>query len=125
GSRRNRVCRIPYVLVPVLVPVDAVRRPGTGDELGDALGSGGALRLRVPAALLVELGGEQRRVDGRAEVAPLLYERLIERGHGTLGEPDGPPAGAVRTAEEPGGRGVGPHDEQRDEAQAQPQPDPT
>ncbi|CAM5721031.1 hypothetical protein STENM223S_00417 [Streptomyces tendae] len=84
--RRDRVLRVPHVTVPVPVPVDAVRGPGAGDELRDALRRRMALRLGVEPALLVELGGEQGRIDGRAVVAPLLHECLIRGRHAPLGE---------------------------------------
>ncbi len=86
---------IPHVPVAVPVPVDAVRGPGPGDELRYPLRRGLALRLRVEAALLVELGGEQRRVDGGAEIAPLLHEGRVRGGHRPLGQRLRPTAHAV------------------------------
>jgi len=55
---RDGVGWVERVAETVAVAVDALTRPGSGQELREALGAGAADGLRVPVALGVELGGE-------------------------------------------------------------------
>src|SRR5690606_18715933 len=110
--RWNRVIRVPDVTVAVAVPVDAMSGPGAGNELGDTARVRVADDVRIPPALLVELRGEQRRVDGRTEVAPFLNERLVRGGHCPLGERLAHAAGHIAADD------VHADDQQHDEAQS-------